>query len=505
MGLSNELIIDNFAGGGGASIGIEHALKRPISYAINHDPEAVALHTANHPLTKHFCEDVWEVNPRELVAGRPVGLVWLSPDCKHFSKAKGSKPVEKNIRGLAWVALRWASLPAPSKPRVMMLENVEEFLSWGRVIDGVPCPKHKGETFRSFVNALQHQGYKVEWKILRACDYGAPTIRKRLFMIARSDGQPIRWPAPTHGEGLKPYRTAAECIDFSIPCPSIFDRKRPLAENTMKRIARGLDRFVINSPEPFIIPVGYGERKGQSPRCQSINDPINTIVGTPKHAIVTPFLTEHANGSTQRNFNALEPLRTQCAQVKGGHFALVQAFLAKHFGGATGSELIDPMPTILSKGCQTQLVTSHIMKMYKSSPGSSCHEPLHTITSAGGKHAEIRAFLLKYYGNDKHGEGLRTPIGSLTSKDRFGLVTVHGEDYAIIDIGMRMLTPRELYNAQGFPEDYKINVKYNGKALSKTAQVRMCGNSVSPNMAKALVQENMGRSYMFEDQARKTA
>lgn len=498
--LDNELIVDNFAGGGGASVGIEMALNRPVNIAINHDPEAVSLHKANHPLTKHYCENVWDVVPRKLCAGRRVALAWFSPDCKHFSKAKGKRPVEKKIRGLAWVVLRWASLPSSEgKPRVIILENVEEFTTWGPLVDDRPCPKNKGRTFKSFVNALKRHGYRVEWRELRACDYGVPTIRKRLFLVARCDDKPIVWPKPTHGPNLIPYRTAAECIDWSIPCPSIFERKRPLAENTMKRIAKGIRKFVIEAQEPFILNLTHGGR------LEPLTDPFKTITGAQRgeKALVMPYLTEHANASNQRIFAANEPLRTQCAQVKGGHFALCAAFLAKHFGGVTGTNVDAPMPTILSRGTQTQIVSSHIMKMRgtsdRSKHGHPIKEPIHTISAGGNHFAEVRAFLLKYYGNEKDGHGLRDPLGTVTTKDRFGLVTVKGEDYAIVDIGMRMLTPRELYRAQGFPDDYIINTTHNGKPLTKTAQVRMCGNSVCPGLSKAIVEANVASSQLSKE------
>lgn len=438
MEFSDELVIDNFAGGGGASSGIEKALNRPIDYAINHDPEAVALHQANHPHTKHFCEDIWEVNPRELVNGRRVGLVWLSPDCKHFSKAKGSKPVEKKIRGLAWIALRWASLPRPSKPRVIMLENVSEFMTWGRIVDGKPSAEHKGETFRSFVNALKRQGYEVEWRVLKACDYGAPTIRERLFMVARSDGQPIVWPAPTHGDGLKPYVSAGECIDFSVPGNSIFTRKRPLVENTMNRIARGIKKFIVEDENPFVVPTGTG--------------------------MIAPFLTEHANGSGQRIFDIRKPLNTQCAEVKGGHFALVAPYIMKMRGDNTGHRI---------------------------------DEPLHTISAGGMHHALVNAFLLKYYGRETCGFSLNEPLGTVTTKDRFALVTVHGHDYMIFDIKTRMLRPRELYTAQSFNKDYKIQIPYKGKPLSIKSQVRMCGNSVPPKMAEVMTRANVCTNTLY--------
>lgn len=421
--LFKEIVVDNFAGGGGASSGIEMATGRSVDIAINHDPDAIAMHKMNHPDTKHYCESVWDVNPREAVDGLPVGLCWLSPDCKHFSKAKGGKPVEKKIRGLAWVAVRWA---ATVKPRVIMLENVEEFKTWGPIVDGMPCPKRKGKTFQSFVRALERQGYQVEFKELRACDYGAPTIRKRLFMVARRDGLPIVWPKPTHGKPdtpevksgkLKPWRTAAECIDWSIPCPSIFERKKPLAENTLKRIAKGIQKFLIESDKPFIV------------------------------SEVTPFITEHANASSQRNMALNEPLRTQCAWVKGGHFALVSAFLAKHYTGVVGASLETPTPTVTTVD-HNALVTSHIIKMRGTNIGHRTDEPAHTITAGGLHLGEVRAFLLKYYGTNI-GHKVDEPIHTVTTKERFGIVTVKGVDYQIVDIGMRMLQPRELFKAQG--------------------------------------------------------
>jgi DNA (cytosine-5)-methyltransferase 1 len=479
-----ELIIDNFAGGGGASTGIEQAVGRPVDIAINHDPEAIRMHETNHPWTKHYCESVWDVDPRIVTNCQPVGLCWLSPDCKHFSKAKGGKPVNKEIRGLAWVAVRWA---ATVRPRVIILENVEEFKTWGPLDGERPCPKNKGRTFRSFINALNRQGYKAEWRELRACDYGAPTIRKRLFMIARCDGLPIIWPKPTHAAPesddakygrLPPYRTAAECIDWSIPCPSIFDRKKPLAENTLKRIARGLQRFVIDNPEPFVAPVDKLQ--------------------------IAPFITEFANSSNQRNMPGNEPLRTICAQVKGGHFALVTAFLAKHYGGnytGPGVSLDSPMDTITSVDHHA-LVTSHLVKLRGTcKDGQPVNQPIPTITAGGLHVGEVRAFLLKYYGNDKDGVDLNEPLHTISSRDRFGLVTVHGAKYQIVDIGMRMLQPHELFRAQGFPDDYIIDRDYTGAPYSKTAQVARCGNSVSPACAKALVEANYAKSLTMENAA----
>lgn len=584
MLLDNDLIVDNFAGGGGASEGFEMALGRPVSIAINHDPEAVGMHTINHPVTHHECENIWDINPRKLAAGRRVRAAWFSPDCTHFSKAKGGKPVKKNIRGLAWVVLKWASLTQEEgKPDVIFLENVEEFMTWGPLVNNYPDPARKGETYRAFISALKRQGYEVEVKILKASDYDCPTIRKRLFMVARCDGQPIVWPEKTHGDprvpgfeksGLKPWRTAAECIDWSIRCPSIFERPRPLAENTLRRIGKGMKKFVINSSTPYI--VGVGGRMGQSaPR--STDAPFQTITAKADSAIIVPYLTEHANASNQRVLPVDEPMRTICAQVKGGHFAVCEgflvgaggpaysgkptdidkpfgtimkenhkqlctAFLVKHFGGMVGVEVDTPLPTITTRGTQNQLVTSHVMKMRGTNLGHPVDEPLHTVTSSGCHHFQINAFLLKYFGTDQDPR-LDEPMHTITTKDRFAMVEAASDitgnlteeqrynawwimryleqygavpvieqlgvprpsffmlgDYIMYDIGMRMLMPRELYRAQSFPDSYIIDriVDKNGhiKPLNKTAQVRMCGNSVPPKMAKALVSANVKRSVM---------
>ncbi len=478
--LPHELVIDNFAGGGGTSTGLELALNRPVDIAINHDPKALAMHRINHPGTKHFCESVWDVDPIEVTGNQPVGLVWLSPDCKHFSKAKGGKPVEKKIRGLAWVALRWAD---KTRPRVIMLENVEEFKSWGRLgEDGKPCPKHKGRTFKSFVNALRYQGYQVEWRVLVASDYGAPTIRRRFFLVARRDGLPIVWPKPTHGDpkskavksgALLPWRTAAECIDWSIPCPSIFERAKPLVDATCKRVATGLVRHVINNPSPFILESGK--------------------------ASIAPVLTECANSSSPRCMPAGEPLRTICAETKGGHHALVTAFIAKNYTGVIGSSLKEPVHTITAKD-HNSLVTSNLVKMRKDCIGQPVSEPLHTLTTSG-HFAEVRAFLTAFYGNEKDGISLNAPLRTIPTRDRFALVTVAGQIYQIQDIGFRMLQPVELYKAQGFPDSYiftrGIDEHGNEIALTKTEQTRMVGNSVPPYLSKALVQANFMHEAAF--------
>lgn len=506
LGLSNELIVDNFAGGGGASTGIELALNRPVNISVNHDPEAVAMHSMNHRITRHFCEDVWDVDPQVVTFCRKVGLAWFSPDCKHFSKAKGAALRDRKIRGLAWVVLRWA---AKVRPRVICIENVEEFTTWGPLTpEGFPDPAKKGVTFRSFVHQLQGHGYRVEWRELCACDYGAPTIRKRFILIARCDGRPIVWPLPTHGDprkpgfrksGLKPWKTAAECIDWSMPCPSIFGRTRPLADNTLARIARGIRKFVIEAQEPFILNISHGGR------LEPAMEPLRTITCAARgeKAIIIPQLVG-AGGPVYsgKARPADEPMNTLLAQ---NHTQLCTAFLAKHFGGVTGVSVETPMPTIMTRGTQTQLVTSHVMKMRGANTGHAVTEPVHTISAGGTHHAEVRAFLLKYYGNERDAHGLTHPIGTVTTKDRFGLVTIRGEDYAIVDIGMRMLTPRELYRAQGFPDSYVIDRglfrQPDGsmveKPLTKTAQVRMCGNSVCPPLARAVVAANVSISDMF--------
>lgn len=337
--MRHGLIVDNFAGGGGASTGIEQATGRPVDIAINHDPVAIAMHEANHPYTRHYCEDVWEVDPIEATQGRPVALCWLSPDCKHFSKAKGGQPVEKRIRALAWVAVRWA---ATVRPRVIILENVEEFQTWGPVVDGRPCPKRRGKTFRAFIHALKRHGYRVETRELRACDYGAPTIRKRLFLIARCDGRPIVWPEPTHGDPgslevaaglLKPWRTAADIIDWSLPVPSVFERKRPLAESTMRRIARGIQRFVVENPRPFIIKVNH---HGAEFRSQSLDEPLRTITAKNGWAIVTSHIIKFKGTNKGANIGHRtdEPLHTITAG--GTHLGEVRTYLQRYYHGESG-------------------------------------------------------------------------------------------------------------------------------------------------------------------------
>lgn len=693
LAFPGELIIDNFAGGGGTSTGLEAAFGRPVDIAINHDPEALAMHAINHPHTQHLCESVWDVDPIAVTGNQPVGLVWLSPDCKHFSKAKGGTPVAKHIRGLAWVGMRWV---AKCKPRVLMLENVEEFQTWGPLLVGTdgtarPDPARKGKTFQSFVRQLRDHGYVVDWKELRACDNGAPTIRKRLFLIARRDGLPIIWPEQTHAAPtdrrvlagkLQPYRTAAECIDFDLPAASIFDRKKPLATNTQRRVAKGLWRHVLATASPFIVNTANSKTTGRAPNTWTPEEPLRTITSSNGFAAVaptiTPFLTEHANASNQRTMAADEPLRTQCAQVKGGHFSVVaptitplrgttEAHLGGHdvlaplstaaasgtHHGLTGAHLVtigygerpgqdartqamlSPLGTAVAGSVKQGVVAAHLTHLthHGERSGHSPAEPLRTITgahrgeqamvaahlvdmghgegacgtkrfshgvrdvraplgtctasnppsalviacleqanggfydgdgrpvdaptstitSSGAQQRLITAYAVRYYSSGGQWQGLGEPMHTLPTKGRMGLVQavqvsadslapehrararqcaelLHthlpehfptpadvvlvwhaGTWWALVDITLRMLKPKELFKAQGFPEGYVIHEIPNpallfdkeGKQaahplqvpripLSATAQVRMCGNSVSPPQAEALVRANFG-------------
>jgi len=482
------LVIDLFAGGGGASTGMEMALGRSPDIAINHSPVAVAMHAANHPATLHFCQDVWNVQPTHATKGRPVDLLWGSPDCTHFSKAKGSAPTrDAKIRDLAWVLVKWAR---EVSPRVIIMENVEEFQTWGPLdARGKIIDIHRGSTFKAFIRSLKRLGYRVEWRELRASDYGAPTIRKRLFLIARRDGLPITWPEPTHGPGrAAPHRTAAEIIDWSLPCPSIFDRKRPLAENTLRRIAEGIRRFVLEAAEPFIIGIDNAGARSAVWRAEK---PLSTVITKAKHAVVVPFLEAHygtRGGRDLRVHEAGEPLRTVSTENR---FGLVSAFLAKHYTGVVGQALDVPAGTVTAVDHHS-LVAAHVTRQFGNSVGSPSDAPLGTITAGGGgKSGLVAAFLTKYYGT-AIGHSLADPAATVTSKDRMGLVTVTvgGEPYVIADIGMRMLQPRELFRAQGFPDSYIIDFPFNGKPLPKSAQVRCCGNSVCPDLSAALVRAN---------------
>ena len=487
------LIVDSFAGGGGASLGIEMALGRSPDIAINHDADALRMHRTNHPDALHLCEDVWAVDPAQVCAGRPVALMWLSPDCKHFSKAKGGKPVEKRIRGLAWVAVKWAKTV---KPRVIVLENVEEFADWGPVLDdGTPCPMRKGLTFRRFVRQLSRCGYTVDWQELVAADYGTPTTRKRLFLIARSDGQDIVWPEASHPKKL--WIPASACIQWELPCPSIFERAKPLADNTLRRVARGVDRFVINDPQPYIVRTAHGSAGPNSRRWgvgeHSIREPLPTQPASNDFALAVPTLIQtgygERPGQPPRVPGLDKPLGTV---VDGQKHALVAAFLAKHYGGheATGSRMRVSMDTITAQDHHA-LVASSLIKFKGTGTGQPLREPLHTVQAGGLHYGEVRAFLTRYNGMSV-GQRPDVPMSTLDTTDRLGLVTVLGEQYAIADIGMRMLQPRELFRAQGFPDSYRIEQDHEGRPFTKTAQVRMCGNSVCPPLAAAIVRANLG-------------
>jgi DNA (cytosine-5)-methyltransferase 1 len=748
LDLGRELIIDNFAGGGGTSEGLEQAFGRPVDVAINHDPEALAMHALNHPHTLHLCESVWEVDPIKVTKNQPVALVWLSPDCKHFSKAKGGTPVAKHIRGLAWVGMRWVAL---TKPRVLMLENVEEFQDWGPLIvdaegNARPDPAKKGKTFQSFVRQLRAHGYAVDWRELRACDAGAPTIRKRLFLIARRDGRPIVWPRATHGEPTSkavlagqqlPWRTAAECIDFSLPAQSVFGRPRALAENTQRRVAKGLWRHVLTSASPFIVGVGgrmgqsparsvqqpaqtitskadscvaqpqlqpymvntrNGERPGQDPRVRGADQPYWTVTGQGSQGavaqpVVAPFITEHAQAANQRTMPVDEPLRTLCAQVKGGHFSVVAPALAPmrgtspaHMGGhsvqdplstisaqgthhglmaarmapfvtglahglradgscsgdrshtvgeplrtihagggnqaVTVAHLVDmghgegkdggkrfshgvrslevPLNTVTASGATSALAAVHLTHLthhgersgyspaepaktitganrgeqalvaacleqanggFYDGDGRSVDAPVSTITASGTQQRLITAYAVKYYSSGGQWQALDDPMHTLPTKGRMGLVQTmqvpaaclapehaerarqcaqllhrylpeqfaepadmvlvfqQGQWWVLVDITLRMLKPRELFNAQGFPAHYVIDEIPDPKRLfvggiqaehplqvprvplSATAQVRMCGNSVSPPQARALVEANFAHELQIYGEA----
>lgn len=506
--IASEITVDLFAGGGGASTGLEQALGRHVDIAVNHDPEAIALHTINHPQTEHYVSDVFEINPLVATRGRPVGLLWASPDCKHFSKAKGGKPVSKRIRGLAWVVVKWAKAV---RPRVIILENVEEFQTWGPLTeDGMPCPERKGQTFQLWKEQLRALGYRLEYKELRACDYGAPTIRKRFFMVARCDGLPIVWPQQTHfakpAKGQLAWRPASDIIDWSIPCPSIFERKRPLADATCRRIAKGVMRYVIEAEDPFIVPggVSFITKFRSGSVGTGLDEPLHTVTagGETKRmstgnvmGMVTAFLAKHYTGVVGSDLQ--DPIGTVTSV---DHHSLITANLI-HMGHGEGKaggkrfshgirDVKQPLNTVTASGCPAGLVTSHLVKLRNNQFGQGHDEPMPTLTAGGGHVGEVRSFLVKYYGNEQDGVSLREPLHTVPTRDRFGLVTVHGVDYQIVDIGLRMLTPRELYRAQGFPDSYIIDQKPDGSPLTKTAQVRMCGNSVCPPLAHALVQAN---------------
>jgi DNA (cytosine-5)-methyltransferase 1 len=610
-GVATELIVDNFAGAGGASLGIEAALGRAVDIAVNHSPLMLAIHRANHPHTRHLCEDVWDVVPLAVTRGRSVGLAWFSPDCKHFSKAKGGKPLSKRIRGLAWVVIRWAR---EVKPRVIILENVEEFVTWGPLDQaGNVIKAKKGQTFLRWKAMLRNLGYEVEHRELVAADFGVPTTRKRFFLIARSDGRPIRWPERTHcsrkewerrygktnghqfqnpdpppsprlrprcgedfrgiddenvgrdirpvgdpsvelhgpgtrscdpggdqtpnsevaggiGEvaGLKPWRAAAECIDWSLPCPSIFERKRPLAEATLRRIARGIVKYVINAKEPFIVRCAHGEQSASGKRWGSgehgLDAPLPTLTASKDFALVSPAVVQTSHTKTTGRGKATwgpdEPLRTLTSRSENG---LVESFLTKYHGprpgelngrssdpadpirtldtqnrfgvvaatlmtnttGHAATDALNPAPTLTSGG-QQALAAAHLTKLYGTSRvGTSAENPLPTVTAGGGHIGEVRAFLVKYYSSGSRDQSVASPMHTLTAKARLGLVTVQGEEYQICDIGLRMLQPRELLAAQfgRFAREYVLTG-------TKAQQVAAIGNSVCPELAEAIVRAN---------------
>lgn len=610
----NEIIVDNFAGGGGASTGIEMAIGRSVDIAINHDLNAVAMHTTNHPNTLHYCESVFDVKPRVATAGRKVGLAWFSPDCRHFSKAKGAKPVEKEIRGLAWIVLRWA---LDVRPRVGMLENVSEFQTWGPLLAAEmrPDPERVGETFQAFVGMLttgiaaDHPalaecceflkistdseqarqlinglGYVVEFRELRACDYGTPTIRKRFFMVMRCDGRPITWPEITHGDPataavksgmLKPWRSAAECIDWSIPCPSIFGRKKPLAVNTMRRIARGIQRYVKGSKKPFIVKCNHTGAGYDVFRGQDIKDPLQTITKKHGYAVVVPHLTKFRTGATGQPVTSPAPTITAGTSVRpggNGHAlgvasAVLAPVITRQFGNSTGHRVDAPLGTITAGGGgKSQFTAATLIQVgYGERPGQAPRvpglgKPLGTVVAGGGKHAIVAAHMVKHYGGNYTGPGaaLDEPAHTVTVTDHHALVTSHlvklrgtcrdgqrtdvpaptvtagglhlgnvetmlatddtdyphaaavrdflreylGEEatefvdvdgviYRIVDIGMRMLQPHELYLCQGFPKWYIIDRDYLGNRYPKDKQVARCGNAVPPQFAEALVRANL--------------
>lgn len=482
-GLFDSVIVDNFAGGGGASLGLEWGIGRAVDIAINHDPAAILMHAQNHPHTRHLRESVFNVDPREVCGGRRVGAAWFSPDCTHFSKAKGSKPLKKSIRGLAWVVLRWAGTV---RPDLIMLENVEEFQKWGPLNrNRRPVRARIGETFRRWVSQLQALGYAVEWRILNAADHGAPTFRKRLFVVARCDGRPICWPTPTHGPGRRhPYRTAAECIDWSLPCPSIFDRKKPLAEKTQRRIAMGLVRFVLNNPRPFIVRCDHG---GEHFRGQSIDQPLSTVTQSHGYGVVAPTFVECANAKWTEGVRAADrPIATLTASPRGGSWALVSAFLAKHYSGVVGQPMAEAIGTVTAKDHHS-LVAAHLTKFNGTGIGQSPAEPLHTITGGGKKFGLVAAFLLKYYGQGGQWQKLDEPLHTIVSRARYGLVTVtiEGEEYVLADIGLRMLEPFELALCQSFPKTYIL-------PRVKSQATRFIGNSVPPVLACAVARANTG-------------
>lgn len=537
----DEAVADLFAGGGGASTGIEMAIGRSPDIAINHDKHALAMHEVNHPTTTHLRGDVYHYDPDTVAKGRRFAFAWFSPDCTYHSKAKGGVPFRdkrkaRRIRGLAWVMARWAESKV-AKPRVLFMENVEEIVDWGPLVEVSPGefrpdPSKKGANWRRLIARLKAAGYsRIEWRKLRASHYGAPTSRQRLVMIARCDGRAIVWPDQTHGPALlKPYRAAAECIDFSLPVPSIFltrpqakawgrfygvpAPKRPLAQATLRRVARGVMRYVVESADPFIVKY-HGERREGETRAYSISDPLLTIDTSNRFGLIVPTLINTRNGERLGQAPRVSDIRRPFGTVTavGSQGALVAAFLAKHNGGheATGQRLSCPADAIVCRDNKA-LVTSHLVKLRGGlfdhvNTSQDVREPAPTLTAGGTHVAEVRAFLVKFFGTGV-ARPLYEPAGAITTRDRFGLVvvTVAGEEYVLVDIGMRMLAPHELFLLQGFPKSYVIDraiVDGAPKRFTKSTQTRLCGNSVPPDLAAAVVRANLliGADQAWQDEA----
>ncbi|MDD2002492.1 DNA cytosine methyltransferase [Pseudomonas putida] len=532
----DEIVVDFFCGGGGAGTGLEMGLGRPVTVAKNHSPAAISMHTANHPAARHFTTDVFEGDPDEECQGRPVGWFHMSPDCTHHSQAAGGQPRKREIRNLSWIGLKWAG---KKKPRVISLENVKQILQWGPLmakrdkatgrvmkLDGtvaavgervpvqqqflVPDPKRRGITWRRFVHLLEGMGYQVEWRIIKACDFGAPTSRERLFMIARCDGQPIVWPKPTHAKhpakGQQKWRTAADCIDWNVPSKSIFGRKKELAAATLRRVAKGMKKFVLDNPQPFIVPIANWSGE----LAQSANEPLRTVTSWPRggsFAVASPVMIG-AGGPIYagKPVPADQPMGTLMTQ---SHRALVTAFIEQANGGfnttpAKGAD--EPLTTVTNTGSQQRLVTASLATLRRNCVGRPVDDLVPTMTAGAEHHAlveyklspeheegalRVAAFLISYYGTENI-SACDAPAPTVTTKDRLGLVTVFvkGTPYVIVDICLRMLQPHELYRAQGFPASYIIDKGADGKPFTKTEQVHMCGNSVSPPPMAALARAN---------------
>ena len=532
----DEIVVDFFCGGGGAGTGLEMGLGRPVTVAKNHSPVAISMHTANHPAARHFTTDVFEGDPDEECQGRPVGWFHMSPDCTHHSQAAGGQPRKREIRNLSWIGLKWAG---KKRPRVISLENVKQILQWGPLIakrdkatgrvmklDGtvaapgervpvqqqflVPNPKRRGITWRRFVHLLEGMSYQVEWRVIRACDFGAPTSRERLFMIARCDGQPIVWPEPTHAKhpvkGQQKWRTAADCIDWSVPSKSIFGRKKELAAATLRRVAKGMKKFVLENPQPFIVPIASWSGE----LAQSANEPLRTVTSWPRggsFALASPVMIG-AGGPVYagKPVAADQPMGTLMTQ---NHRALVTAFIEQANGGfnATPAKGADePLTTVTNTGSHQRLVTASLATLRRNYVGRPVDDLVPTMTAGAEHHAlveyklspeheegalRVAAFLISYYGTENI-SACDAPAPTVTTKDRLGLVTVFVKDtpYVIVDICLRMLQPHELYRAQGFPASYIIDKGADGKPFTKTEQVHMCGNSVSPPPMAALARAN---------------